>query len=55
MITEQQRIEAIAICDQILDTCDRVKRDLTEATADLKEAIDDAIRKLQPSEQQGEQ
>lgn len=45
-LTEGQRVEAIAICDRILARCDQTKKELSEAIAGLKDAVDDAIAKL---------
>jgi len=45
-LTEQQRVEAIAICDRIIAGCERTRKELSEAVAGLTDAIDDAIAKL---------
>lgn len=41
MITEQQRLEALAICDRILESRERAHKNLSEGLAGLIKAIDD--------------
>ena len=44
-MTEEQRQEAIAACDRILETHARARKEILEGLSGLKDAIDQIIEK----------